>query len=71
MSSLCLEHGYNVLSDSDHLDDHSGSFHVVSEAQGTTSWIDHCMCATQAHASLVDVNMCYVVPSSSFYMTLY
>ena len=58
LSSFCLEHGY-VLSDIDHLGADGGSFTFISEAHGTTSWIDHCLCTTQGHASLYDiVNSC-------------
>ena len=63
LSSFCLEHDY-VLSDIDHLGALSGSFTFVSEAHGTTSWIDHCLCTTQAHASLVGVNIDYGMQSS-------
>ena len=40
---------------------------VVSEAHGTTSWIDHCVCTTQAHASLVGVNIGYGMQSSDHF----
>ena len=66
LSSFCLEHDY-VLSDIDHLGAHSGSFTFVSEAHGTTSWLDHCLCTTQAHASLVDVNIDYGMQSSDHF----
>ena len=49
LSSFCLEHGY-VLSDIDHLGADSGSFTFVSEAHGTTSWIDHCLCTYYSSA---------------------
>ena len=65
-SSFCLEHDY-VLSDIDHLGALSGSFTSVSEAHGTTSWIDHCLCTTQAHASLVGVNIDYGMQSSDHF----
>ena len=49
LSSFCLEHDY-VLSDIDHLGAHSGSFAFVSEAHGTTSWLDHCLCTNYSGA---------------------
>ena len=49
LSSFCLEHGY-VLSDIDHHGADSGSFTFVSEAHGTTSWIDHCLCTYYSSA---------------------
>ena len=66
LSSFCLEHDY-VLSDIDHLGALSGSFTFVSEAHGTASWIDHCLCTTQAHASLVGVNIDYGMQSSDHF----
>ena len=39
----------------------------MSEAHGTTSWIDHCLCTTQAHASLVGVNIDYGMQSSDHF----
>ena len=56
-----------MLSDIDHLGADSGSFTFVSEAHGTTSWIDHCLCTTQAHASLVGVNIGYGMQSSDHF----
>ena len=56
-----------MLSDIDHIGADSGSFTFVSEAHGTTSWIDHCLCTTQAHASLVGVNIGYGMQSSDHF----
>ena len=39
----------------------------MSEAHGTTSWIDHCPCTTQAHVSLVGVNIDYGMQSSDHF----
>ena len=39
----------------------------MSEAHGTTSWIDHCLCTKQAHASLVGVNIDYGMQSSDHF----
>ena len=40
LSSFCTEHSY-VISDIEHLGIDSGSFTFISEAHGSTSWIDH------------------------------
>ena len=56
-----------MLSDIDHLGALSGSFTFVSEAHGTTSWIDHCLCTNQVHASLVGVNIDYGMQSSDHF----
>ena len=66
LSYFCLEHDY-VLSDIDHIWAYSGSFTFVSEAHGTTPWLDHCLCTTQAHAGIVDVNIDYGMQSSDHF----
>ena len=43
LSSFCTDHSY-VISDIEHLGIDSGSFTFFSEAHGSTSWIDHCVC---------------------------
>ena len=58
LSSFCTEHGY-VVSDIEHMGIDSGSFTYLSEAHGSTSWIDHCICTGQAHASISAINVIY------------
>ena len=36
----------------------SGSFTYLSEAHGSTSWIDHCVCTVQTHSSISAINVC-------------
>ena len=66
LSTFCTEHNY-VLSDVDRLGCGSDSFTFLSEAHGTTSWIDHCLCTEQAHSSITDVNTCYDMQSSDHF----
>ena len=66
LSTFCTEHNY-VLSEVDRLGCGSGSFTYLSEAHGTTSWIDHCVCTEQAHPSITDVNICYDMQSSDHF----
>ena len=66
LSTFCIEHSY-VLSDVDRLGCCSDSFTFLSEAHGTTSWIDHCLCTEQAHSSITDVNICYDMQSSDHF----
>ena len=66
LSTFCTEHSY-VLSDVDRLGCGSDSFTYLSEAHGTTSWIDHCVCTVQAHSSITDVNICYDIQSSDHF----
>ena len=42
----------------------SGSFTYLSEAHGSTSWIDHCICTGQAHTSISAINVIYDTQSS-------
>ena len=66
LSTFCTEHSY-VLADVDCLGCCSGAFTYLSEAHGTTSWIDHCVCTEQAHSSITDVNICYDMQSSDHF----
>ena len=66
LSTFCTEHSY-VLSDVDRLGCCSDSFTFLSEAHGTTSWIDHCVSTEQAHSSITDVNICYDMQSSDHF----
>ena len=60
-----------MLSDIDHLGADSGSFTFVSEAHDTTSWIDHCLFTTQAHARLVGGNIdCGMQSSDHFPLSI-
>ena len=45
----------------------SGSFTYISEAHGSTSWIDPCMCRGQAHASIFAINVIYDTQSSDHF----
>ena len=69
LSSFCTELGY-VITDIDHLDTQminissSGSFTYISESHGSISWIDHCVCTDQAHASISAVAIDYDMHSS-------
>ena len=45
----------------------SGSFTYLSEAHGSTSWIDHCICTGQAHASILAINVIYDTQSSDHF----
>ena len=45
----------------------SGSFTYISEAHGSTSWIDHCVCTSQAHASISVINVIYDTQSSDHF----
>ena len=63
LSSFCTEHRY-VISDIEHLGIDGGSFTYISEAHGSTSWIDHCVCTSQAHSSISDINVNYDTQSS-------
>ena len=66
LSSFCTEHGY-VVSDIEHMGIDSGSFTYLSEAHGSTSWIDHCICTGQAHASISAINVIYDTQSSDHF----
>ena len=35
------------------------SFTYISEAWHTVSWLDHCICTADAHASLDNIDICY------------
>ena len=50
LSSFCTDHSY-VISDIEHLGIDSGSFTFFSEAHGSTSWIDHCVCRVYGSGS--------------------
>ena len=66
LSTFCTEHSY-IISDVDRLGCCSDSFTFLSEAHGTTSWIDHRVSAEQAHSSITDVNICYDMPYYFFF----
>ena len=40
------------------------SFTYVSEAWHTASWLDHCLCTADAHASLENMEICYGLATS-------
>lgn len=42
----------------------NNSFTYVSEAWHTTSWLDHCLCTADAHASLENMEICYGLATS-------
>ena len=66
LSSFCTDHSY-VISDIEHLGIDSGSFTFFSGAHGSTSWIDHCVCTGQAHASISSINVIYDTQSSDHF----
>ena len=45
----------------------SGGFTFISEAHGSTSWIDHCVCTGQAHAIISAINVFYRTQSSDHF----
>ena len=51
----------------EHLGIESGSFTFISESHGSTSWIDHCVCTGQAHASISSINVIYDNQSSDHF----
>ena len=69
LSSFCTEHRY-VISDIEHLGIDSGSFTYISEAHGSTSWIDHCVYTSQAHSSISAINVNYDTQSSDHFPRL-
>ena len=67
LSSFCTEHRY-VIYDIEHVGIDSGSFITyTSEAHGSTSWIDHCICTGQAHASISAINAIYDTQSAGHF----
>ena len=59
-----------VISDIEHQGIDSGSFTYISEAYGSTSWIDHCVYTSQAHSSISAINVNYDTQSSDHFPRL-
>ena len=61
LSSFCTDHDSYVISDIEHLGIESGSFTFISEAHGSTSRIDHCVCRAYGSGSCqYFFNYCYL-----------
>ena len=54
LSEFCEDNGF-VLSDYKLLP--PDSFTFISDAHGTTSWLDHCMCTNESHAAVKKISI--------------
>ena len=61
INNFCIENGL-VLSSKAMLPE--SSFTYVSDAWHTTSWLDHCICTTDAHNSINSANILYGITTT-------